>query len=132
MHSHVHLSLFLFPFSLVILYYCVTHCLDKLILLFLMSCFKKSILQSIHFHAQSWLPARSIIVECLAARKDIDPSGEIMVLKKSCPVSEHAGTDRLEQPSWLLVYQNLLSFIFCHPFPGFLSVGTGDPIQAVS
>lgn len=46
-------------------------------------------LESIHFHAQSWLPARSIIVECLAARKDIDPSGEIMVLKKSCPWKLH-------------------------------------------
>lgn len=43
--------------------------------------------QSVRFHARSWLPARSIVVECLSARKDIDPSGEIMVLKRFCPVS---------------------------------------------
>lgn len=49
-------------------------------------------LQSIHFHAQSWLPARSIVVESIAARQDIDSSGEIVVLKKSCPVSDLAAT----------------------------------------
>ncbi|XP_021763669.1 UPF0160 protein-like [Chenopodium quinoa] len=46
-------------------------------------------LESIHFHAKSWLPARSIVQECLAARQDIDSSGEIMVLKKSCPWKLH-------------------------------------------
>ncbi|KAL2921762.1 UPF0160 protein MYG1 mitochondrial [Bienertia sinuspersici] len=46
-------------------------------------------LENIHFHARSWLPARSIVVECLAARQDIDSSGEIMVLKKSCPWKLH-------------------------------------------
>ncbi|XP_024991172.1 UPF0160 protein MYG1, mitochondrial-like isoform X2 [Cynara cardunculus var. scolymus] len=43
----------------------------------------------IHFHAKSWLPARSVVMECLAARKDIDPSGEIMLLTKSCPWKFH-------------------------------------------
>lgn len=50
----------------------------------------KEFSESLHFYAQSWLPARSIVLECLATRQDIDSSGEIMVLKKSCPVSEHA------------------------------------------
>ncbi|KAG5249490.1 UPF0160 protein [Salix suchowensis] len=36
---------------------------------------------------KSWLPARSIVMECLATRFDADPSGEIMVLKTFCPVS---------------------------------------------
>ncbi|CAA6656359.1 unnamed protein product [Spirodela intermedia] len=40
-------------------------------------------------HARSWLPARSIIIECLAARGDVDPSGEIMVLNNFCPWKLH-------------------------------------------
>lgn len=47
------------------------------------------LLESIHFHAKSWLPARSIVMECLAARAEIDSSGEIMVLWKSCPWKLH-------------------------------------------
>ncbi|KAF2299435.1 hypothetical protein GH714_031939 [Hevea brasiliensis] len=46
-------------------------------------------LESINFHANSWLPARSIIMECLASREDIDHSGEIMVLTRSCPWKLH-------------------------------------------
>lgn len=46
-------------------------------------------LDCIHFHAKSWLPARSVVMECLAARKSIDPSGEIMLLTKSCPWKFH-------------------------------------------
>ncbi|XVF10135.1 hypothetical protein REPUB_Repub07fG0156800 [Reevesia pubescens] len=46
-------------------------------------------LESIHFHAKSWLPARSIVMECLSARNDIDSSGEIMVLTRSCPWKLH-------------------------------------------
>ncbi|KAG8661780.1 hypothetical protein MANES_01G038033v8 [Manihot esculenta] len=46
-------------------------------------------LESIHFHANSWLPARSIVMECLASREDFDHSGEIMVLTKSCPWKLH-------------------------------------------
>ncbi|KVH95283.1 Metal-dependent protein hydrolase [Cynara cardunculus var. scolymus] len=42
-------------------------------------------LDSVRFHVKSWLPARSIVMECLAARSDIDPSGEIMVLDRFCP-----------------------------------------------
>ncbi|KAF2299367.1 hypothetical protein GH714_031735 [Hevea brasiliensis] len=46
-------------------------------------------LESINFHANSWLPARPIIMECLASREDIDHSGEIMVLTRSCPWKLH-------------------------------------------
>ncbi|XP_076924878.1 uncharacterized protein LOC143587485 [Bidens hawaiensis] len=43
----------------------------------------------IHFHAKSWLPARAVVMECLAARKNIHPSGEIMLLSRSCPWKLH-------------------------------------------
>ncbi|XP_010252461.1 PREDICTED: UPF0160 protein C694.04c [Nelumbo nucifera] len=46
-------------------------------------------LESVRFHVKSWLPARSIVIECLAARGDVDSSGEIMVLNKFCPWKLH-------------------------------------------
>ncbi|KAF3434203.1 hypothetical protein FNV43_RR25306 [Rhamnella rubrinervis] len=46
-------------------------------------------LNSLRFHSKSWLPARSIVMECLSARWDIDPSGEIMVLSNFCPWKLH-------------------------------------------
>ncbi|KAK9275823.1 hypothetical protein L1049_023094 [Liquidambar formosana] len=46
-------------------------------------------LDSVRNYVKSWLPARSIVVECLAARGDIDPSGEIMVLTTFCPWKLH-------------------------------------------
>ncbi|WZZ44545.1 hypothetical protein YC2023_040804 [Brassica napus] len=46
-------------------------------------------LQCVHFHAKSWLPARSIVMECLAERHDVDSSGEIMKLNKQCPWKLH-------------------------------------------
>ncbi|KAL9230205.1 hypothetical protein vseg_005588 [Gypsophila vaccaria] len=46
-------------------------------------------LDNVRSLAKSWLPARSIVVECLQARKDIDPSGEIMVLNRFCPWKLH-------------------------------------------
>ncbi|KAH9620089.1 hypothetical protein KSS87_006802 [Heliosperma pusillum] len=46
-------------------------------------------LDNVRSLAKSWLPARSIVVDCLLARKDIDPSGEIMVLPKFCPWKLH-------------------------------------------
>ncbi|KAA8533567.1 hypothetical protein F0562_031000 [Nyssa sinensis] len=48
-------------------------------------------LESIRFHAKSWLPARAIVMESLVARRDIDSRGEILVLNKSCPVSGNCG-----------------------------------------
>ncbi|KAK6933971.1 Metal-dependent protein hydrolase [Dillenia turbinata] len=46
-------------------------------------------LDSVRFHAKSWLPARSIVMEHLSERHDVDPSGEIMVLKRFCPWKLH-------------------------------------------
>ncbi|RVW91627.1 UPF0160 protein [Vitis vinifera] len=54
----------------------------------LKSCMKTCVM-NVRFHAKSWLPARSIVMECLAARMDIDPSGEIMVLNRFCPWKLH-------------------------------------------
>lgn len=44
--------------------------------------------QNVRHLARSWLPARSIVLNCLEARLDLDPSGELMVLDKFCPVSK--------------------------------------------
>ncbi|CAA0843240.1 Metal-dependent protein hydrolase [Striga hermonthica] len=46
-------------------------------------------LDNVRSHARSWLPARSIVIECLETRLDVDPSGEIMVLNKFCPWKLH-------------------------------------------
>ncbi|XP_068650356.1 uncharacterized protein [Aristolochia californica] len=46
-------------------------------------------LENVRFHAKSWLPARSIVMECLAERGNVDPSGEILTLKKFCPWKLH-------------------------------------------
>ncbi|VFQ82434.1 unnamed protein product [Cuscuta campestris] len=46
-------------------------------------------MDNVRYHAKSWLPARSIVMECLASRKDVDPSGEIMVLNRFCPWKLH-------------------------------------------
>ncbi|KAF8030577.1 hypothetical protein BT93_E2879 [Corymbia citriodora subsp. variegata] len=44
---------------------------------------------SVGYHAKSWLPARSIVMECLEARYGIDSSGEIVLLKQFCPWKLH-------------------------------------------
>ncbi|KAJ7959393.1 UPF0160 protein MYG1, mitochondrial-like [Quillaja saponaria] len=49
----------------------------------------RGFLDNVQYHAESWLPARSIVMECLAARETIDSSGEIIVLTKSCPWELH-------------------------------------------
>ncbi|KAG5042498.1 hypothetical protein JHK87_006413 [Glycine soja] len=46
-------------------------------------------LDSVRFHVNSWLPARSIVMETLEARHTVDPSGEILVLTKLCPWKLH-------------------------------------------
>ncbi|XP_043716986.1 LOW QUALITY PROTEIN: MYG1 protein-like [Telopea speciosissima] len=46
-------------------------------------------LENVQYHARSWLPARTIVMESLAARRDIDPSGEIMTLNSFCPWKLH-------------------------------------------
>ncbi|XP_015865776.2 MYG1 protein C694.04c [Ziziphus jujuba] len=45
----------------------------------------KEFCETLHFHAKSWL----IVMECLAERDKVDPSGEIMVLTRSCPWKLH-------------------------------------------
>ncbi|KAJ1383086.1 Metal-dependent protein hydrolase [Sesbania bispinosa] len=42
-------------------------------------------LENVNYYAKSWLPARSIVMECLAARETVDSSGEIIKLNQSCP-----------------------------------------------
>ncbi|KAF0933846.1 hypothetical protein E2562_019299 [Oryza meyeriana var. granulata] len=46
-------------------------------------------MESVHFHVKSWLPARSIVLECLLSRGKVDPSEEIMVLDRFCPWKLH-------------------------------------------
>ncbi|KAK7317101.1 hypothetical protein RJT34_01052 [Clitoria ternatea] len=46
-------------------------------------------LESVNYYAKSWLPARYIVMECLAARETVDSSGEIMKLNLSCPWKLH-------------------------------------------
>ncbi|XP_057798764.1 uncharacterized protein LOC131014714 isoform X2 [Salvia miltiorrhiza] len=49
----------------------------------------KEFLECINFHAKSWLPARSVVMNSLLARKSIDSSGEIIVLTNSVPWKLH-------------------------------------------
>ncbi|XP_047965344.1 MYG1 protein-like isoform X2 [Salvia hispanica] len=46
-------------------------------------------LECINFHAKSWLPARSVVMNSLLARKSIDSSGEIIMLTNSVPWKLH-------------------------------------------
>ncbi|CAN4082254.1 unnamed protein product [Withania somnifera] len=46
-------------------------------------------LDCVRYYARSWLPARSIVVECVSARHKIDPSGEIVVWSTFCPWKLH-------------------------------------------
>ncbi|XP_057812783.2 uncharacterized protein LOC131026814 isoform X1 [Cryptomeria japonica] len=41
--------------------------------------------EMLHHYAKSWLPGRSIVADCIKLRNNIDPSGEIMLLKRYCP-----------------------------------------------
>nr|CAD1819036.1 unnamed protein product [Ananas comosus var. bracteatus] len=67
-------------------------------------------LESVRFHANSWLPARSIVMECLSSRGDIDPSGEIVVLNKYCPwklhIFELEEELKIDPPIKYVVYQD--------------------------
>jgi uncharacterized UPF0160 family protein len=46
-------------------------------------------LEAVGYYGKVWLPARSIVDATLAARKEVDPSGEILQLKQFCPWKEH-------------------------------------------
>ncbi|KAL8538081.1 hypothetical protein ACS0TY_000144 [Phlomoides rotata] len=47
------------------------------------------LLECIHFHAKSWLPARSVVMNSLLTRKNVDSNGEILVLTRSVPWKLH-------------------------------------------
>ncbi|KAJ7562986.1 hypothetical protein O6H91_03G091700 [Diphasiastrum complanatum] len=49
----------------------------------------KEFLQCLQRYATAWLPARAIVADCINARKEVDPSGEILLLEKFCPWKEH-------------------------------------------
>ncbi|KAF7830754.1 UPF0160 protein MYG1, mitochondrial-like isoform X1 [Senna tora] len=46
-------------------------------------------LENVHYYKQTWLPARSIVMDSLAERETIDSSGEIIKLSQSCPWKLH-------------------------------------------
>lgn len=76
-----------------------------------------SFLQSIQFHAKSWLPARSVVMQCLLAREEVDPTGEIIVLTRSCPVSRNwfflPWTNNQILLIFCLVWASILNFFRC-------------------
>lgn len=41
------------------------------------------------FYGKAWLPARDLVVESLASRKQLDPSGKVMKFEQSLPWKEH-------------------------------------------
>ncbi|XP_039142062.1 MYG1 protein-like [Dioscorea cayenensis subsp. rotundata] len=67
-------------------------------------------LESIHFHVKSWLPARSIVIQCLSSRGDIDSSGEIMLLNQFCPWKLHLfeleEELKINPPTKYVIYQD--------------------------
>ncbi|KAI5078618.1 hypothetical protein GOP47_0006289 [Adiantum capillus-veneris] len=46
-------------------------------------------LDSLRYHVKSWLPARSIVSNCIKKRKELEQSGQIMMLDRFCPWKEH-------------------------------------------
>lgn len=46
-------------------------------------------LDSLEYHAKSWLPARTIVSNCIIKRNELEPSGQIMMLDRFCPWKEH-------------------------------------------
>eukprot|EP00899_Mesostigma_viride_P005389 jgi/Mesvir1/14851/Mv05469-RA.1 len=46
-------------------------------------------LECVRYHGSVWLPAREIVEEALSSRKQVDESGQVIVLKTSCPWKEH-------------------------------------------
>ena len=45
----------------------------------------EAFLSKLDFYGMSWLPARSIVVEALEKRKDLDSKGRILHLPQFCP-----------------------------------------------
>jgi uncharacterized UPF0160 family protein len=46
-------------------------------------------LQQLDYFANAWLPARDIVAKALEERKEVDPSGQIVVFKQSAPWKDH-------------------------------------------
>jgi hypothetical protein len=42
----------------------------------------KEFLESVHYVADVWLPAKQIVATAIAERHQVDPSGQIIVLKQ--------------------------------------------------
>eukprot|EP01133_Synstelium_polycarpum_P011984 gene11984-13991_t len=49
----------------------------------------ETFLDKVDYYGKSWLPARSIVESALKLRKDIHPSGSIILLEAGCPYKEH-------------------------------------------
>lgn len=62
-------------------------CTSKWLLLSININFIIGVWQSLRYYARSWLPARSIVADCVADRKESNKSGEILIIKQYCPVS---------------------------------------------
>ncbi|KAH7659584.1 Metal-dependent protein hydrolase protein [Dioscorea alata] len=67
-------------------------------------------LESVRFHVKSWLPARSIVIQCLSSRGEIDSSGEIMLLNQFCPWKLHLfeleEELKINPPTKYVIYQD--------------------------
>nr|KYP76750.1 hypothetical protein KK1_021003 [Cajanus cajan] len=67
-------------------------------------------LDSVRYHVNSWLPARSIVMETILARQTVDPTGEILVLTKFCPWKLHLfeleGEMKIDPPIKYVLYQD--------------------------
>jgi len=53
--------------------------------------------ESVDFCGNVWLPARVVVENAVAGRKEVDPSGEIIVLQQACPWKEHLYTIEEEE-----------------------------------
>jgi uncharacterized UPF0160 family protein len=45
--------------------------------------------QMLEFYFFSWLPARTIVANALSKRHNVNPSGQIIVLERYCPWTQH-------------------------------------------
>lgn len=67
-------------------------------------------LERVHYYAKVWLPARDIVMECLASRRETHPSGEIMFLNKICPwklhIFELEEEQKIDPPIKYVIYQD--------------------------
>ncbi|KAK2177968.1 hypothetical protein NP493_570g04001 [Ridgeia piscesae] len=43
----------------------------------------------VKYYSEAWWPARKIVEDAIAKRFEVDPSGEVMLLPRSCPWKDH-------------------------------------------